>query len=106
MLQKADDRILMALQGPKAEAVLVEHFPEAADLTFMRCAYLQKVDEKIMLSRSGYTGEDGYELLPRVPLYQPDYVNKLDSYGGIDREYADVPKSLVTLWLTWAAMVG
>ena len=62
-LQKADDRILMALQGPKAEAVLVEHFPEAADLTFMRCAYLQKGDEKIMLSRSGYTGEDGYELL-------------------------------------------
>lgn len=63
MLQKADDRILMALQGPKAEAVLTQHFPEAADLTFMRCAYLQKGDEKIMLSRSGYTGEDGYELL-------------------------------------------
>lgn len=62
-LQKADDRVLMALQGPKAEAVLAEHFPEAADLTFMRCAYLQKGDEKIMLSRSGYTGEDGYELL-------------------------------------------
>ena len=62
-LQKADDRILMALQGPKAEAVLVEHFPEAADLTFMRCAYLQRDDEKIMLSRSGYTGEDGFELL-------------------------------------------
>lgn len=63
MLQKADDRILMALQGPKAEAVLVEHFPEAADLTFMNCAYLEKDGEKIMLSRSGYTGEDGYELL-------------------------------------------
>ncbi|NQY40577.1 MAG: glycine cleavage system aminomethyltransferase GcvT [Henriciella sp.] len=62
-LQKADDRILMALQGPKAEAVLADHFPEATDLTFMRCAYLQKGDEKIMLSRSGYTGEDGYELL-------------------------------------------
>ncbi|MCH9752731.1 MAG: glycine cleavage system protein T, partial [Alphaproteobacteria bacterium] len=62
-LQKADDRILMALQGPKAEAVLSEHFPEAADLKFMRCAYLQRGDEKIMLSRSGYTGEDGFELL-------------------------------------------
>lgn len=62
-LQTADDRILMALQGPKAEAVLVQHFPDAADLTFMRCAYLQKGDEKIMLSRSGYTGEDGFELL-------------------------------------------
>lgn len=63
MLQKADDRILMALQGPKAEAVLSEQFPEATDLKFMRCAYLQRGDEKIMLSRSGYTGEDGFELL-------------------------------------------
>ena len=63
ILQRADDRMLVALQGPKAEAVLSAHFPEAADLTFMRCAYLQKGEEKIMLSRSGYTGEDGYELL-------------------------------------------
>lgn len=63
VLQKADDRILMALQGPEAEAVLVEHFPEAVDLKFMRCAYVQRGDEKIMLSRSGYTGEDGFELL-------------------------------------------
>jgi aminomethyltransferase len=62
-LQRADERLLVALQGPEAEAVLTQHFPEAADLTFMRCAYLQKGDEKIMLSRSGYTGEDGYELL-------------------------------------------
>lgn len=62
-LQPADDRLLIALQGPNAETVLAEYFPEAADLTFMRCAYLQKGDEKIMLSRSGYTGEDGFELL-------------------------------------------
>ena len=63
MLQRADDRMLVALQGPKAESVLVEHFPEAADLKFMRCAYIQKGDEKFMVSRSGYTGEDGFELL-------------------------------------------
>lgn len=63
VLQRADDRMLVALQGPKAESVLVAHFPEAADLTFMRCAYIQKGDEKFMVSRSGYTGEDGFELL-------------------------------------------
>lgn len=39
--------------------------------------------------------ENGYELMERVPLYQPSYVNKLDSYGGIDRYYADVPESLL-----------
>jgi len=76
-LQKADDRILMALQGPKAEAVLADHFPEAADLTFMRCAYLQKGDEKIMLSRSGYTGEDGYELLLPNNAFGIDLVKTL-----------------------------
>jgi len=63
MLQRADDRMLVALQGPKAESVLIQHFPEAADLKFMRCAYIQKDDEKFMVSRSGYTGEDGFELL-------------------------------------------
>jgi len=63
MLQRADNRILVALQGPQAAEVLAGYFPEAADLTFMRCAYIQKNDEKYMVSRCGYTGEDGFELL-------------------------------------------
>ncbi|MEM6411048.1 MAG: glycine cleavage system aminomethyltransferase GcvT [Pseudomonadota bacterium] len=63
ILQRADDRILMALQGPDAESVLTPHFPEAAELSFMRCAHIQKDGERYMLSRSGYTGEDGFELL-------------------------------------------
>ena len=62
-LQTADDRILVALQGPEAEAVLTPHFPEAAELSFMRCAHVQKDGERYMVSRCGYTGEDGFELL-------------------------------------------
>lgn len=38
---------------------------------------------------------DGFELMDRKPLYQPSYVNKLNSYGSIDRNYKDVPESLL-----------
>ncbi len=63
MLQRADDRMLVALQGPEAEAVLTPHFPESEKLKFMRCTYVQRDSERFMVTRSGYTGEDGFELL-------------------------------------------
>ncbi len=63
MLQRADDRILVALQGPEAEAVLAPHFPQAAGLGFMHCAHIQSNGERYMVARAGYTGEDGFELL-------------------------------------------
>jgi glycine cleavage system T protein (aminomethyltransferase) len=58
----ADDRALLALQGPAAEAVLSRHCPQAASLSFMASTGAQIDGVDCGLSRSGYTGEDGYEI--------------------------------------------
>ncbi len=56
------DRALLALQGPLAEAVLARLLPEVAAMRFMDVAVLSWQGVEIWLSRSGYTGEDGYEI--------------------------------------------
>lgn len=56
------DRALLALQGPKAEAVLEALVPGAAAMRFMDAAALDSDYGEVWLSRSGYTGEDGYEI--------------------------------------------
>jgi aminomethyltransferase len=67
-LSRADDRALVALQGPDAEAVLATLFPEAADLSFMTFRRFERNGEGFVISRSGYSGEDGYEIL--IPTAQ------------------------------------
>ncbi len=63
-LRRADeDHVLMALQGPMAEAVAADHFPGQESLKFMS-AHLTIKDEGFgAISRCGYTGEDGFEVL-------------------------------------------
>lgn len=57
-----DELALIALQGPEAAAVLAAHAPEAADLAFMTATPTTFDDIPCHISRSGYTGEDGYEI--------------------------------------------
>ncbi len=57
-----EDRALLALQGPKAEAALARHCPEAAELYFMEAMPAEIAGIDVFLSRSGYTGEDGFEI--------------------------------------------
>ena len=63
VLVRADDRALIALQGPAAEAVLAAHIPAAADLSFMSFANMAWQGHAVTVARSGYTGEDGFEIL-------------------------------------------
>ncbi len=57
-----DDMALLALQGPKAEAVLAKHAPAVRDLKFMFYQSLNIGGIDVHVSRSGYCGEDGFEL--------------------------------------------
>ncbi|MBU2534256.1 MAG: glycine cleavage system aminomethyltransferase GcvT, partial [Alphaproteobacteria bacterium] len=56
------DRALIALQGPMAESVLSALSPDCAAMSFMDIADREIAGVECIVSRSGYTGEDGYEI--------------------------------------------
>jgi aminomethyltransferase len=62
-LERADTGGLLALQGPEAVAVAQAIFPGVEDLGFMTLKAFQFEGATAVVSRSGYTGEDGFEIL-------------------------------------------
>ncbi|MEC4747649.1 glycine cleavage system aminomethyltransferase GcvT [Methylomicrobium sp. Wu6] len=61
-LRDLQNRALFALQGPKAEAVIKKFSPAAASLKFMHSCQTELDGSACFISRSGYTGEDGFEI--------------------------------------------
>ncbi|HEY0435684.1 MAG TPA: glycine cleavage T C-terminal barrel domain-containing protein, partial [Phenylobacterium sp.] len=57
-----ETRGLIALQGPEAAAVFQHYAPEAAAMVFMDVRLMTAFGVDLIVSRSGYTGEDGYEI--------------------------------------------
>jgi aminomethyltransferase len=57
-----DARALLALQGPEAAAVLNRLAPGIDRLAFMAAAPIEIAGQRCMVTRSGYTGEDGFEI--------------------------------------------
>lgn len=57
------DHALFALQGPESATVLSRFFPEVSDLTFMSMMTALYQGTSIFISRTGYTGEDGFEII-------------------------------------------
>ncbi len=80
-LEVLDDRALIALQGPTAAQALARLQPEVANMVFMDSRELLIDGVNCFVSRSGYTGEDGFEIsipnqdaerLTRLFLAQPE----------------------------------
>jgi aminomethyltransferase len=60
-ITEVTDRSLIALQGPKAEEAL-QQIANVADMRFMDVATVASAFGELWVSRSGYTGEDGFEV--------------------------------------------
>jgi aminomethyltransferase len=61
-IQRLEDRALVALQGPEAAAVMASLVPASAGMVFMDSRAIAGFGTDLIVSRSGYTGEDGYEI--------------------------------------------
>ena len=57
-----DQRSLIAIQGPKSVEILNQILKTVADLNFMSGNWFTYKDQKLYVTRSGYTGEDGFEI--------------------------------------------
>lgn len=62
-IKRWDQNALIALQGPKAVEVIKTLAPEAANLAFMSYDGFKTELGGVVIARSGYTGEDGFEVL-------------------------------------------
>ncbi len=70
VIEPVADRALIALQGPKAESVLVKFCTEVSSMRFMDAGPRRVGGIECFVSRSGYTGEDGFEI--SVPAGQAE----------------------------------
>ena len=61
-IERRDDQALLALQGPGAEAALARLMPEIRSMRFMDVRAIEVMNAACTVSRSGYTGEDGFEI--------------------------------------------
>jgi len=79
------DWCFLAVQGPEAMNVMAGPFPDATELAFMRCTEAEYHRRPVIVTRSGYTGEVGFELFTyqdvAVDLWR-DLLESVRAFGG------------------------
>ncbi|KGK78100.1 aminomethyltransferase [Thalassobacter stenotrophicus] len=78
-----DDLHDMSLQGPKAVDILADHVPGIRDLAYFGLMQTRLFGRDVMISRTGYTGERGYEIFCRAKDAVHIWDNVLEA-GGDD----------------------
>lgn len=63
-----EERALIAVQGPKAAAALERIAPECGQMIFMDVRTVEILGTQCVVARSGYTGEDGFEIASRADI--------------------------------------
>jgi aminomethyltransferase len=79
------DWCFLAVQGPESVHVTTRLFPEASDLAFMQCVETEYRRRPVILTRSGYTGEVGFELFTYQDIAEPlwaDLMEAAEPFGG------------------------
>jgi aminomethyltransferase len=79
------DWCFLAVQGPASTDVVAGSFPEAAELGFMECYEAEYHRRPVIVTRSGYTGEVGFELFTYQDVASElwrDLLDRVRSAGG------------------------
>ncbi len=72
----------VALQGPQAHLIFEQYFKVAtADFKFMTFKYVNYLADKLLVSRSGYTGEDGFEIYGAKESIKQIFIDLVEKYG-------------------------
>ncbi len=80
------DWCFLAVQGPESVQVLAQIFPQAGDLGFMECTESEYRRRPVIVTRSGYTGEIGFELFTYQDIARElwqELMEAMGPFGGI-----------------------
>ncbi|HEY6566952.1 MAG TPA: glycine cleavage system aminomethyltransferase GcvT [Actinomycetota bacterium] len=80
------DWCFLAVQGPQAVHVMERLFPASSDLAFMQCAEAEYKRRPVIVTRSGYTGEVGFELFTYQDIAQELWsalMEAMEPFGGM-----------------------